>query len=210
MHSAAYLDAAAIAADLLADSAVADRWQDPSALPEFSVGGLAGHLARQVHLVSTLTAAPPTDAAPRTLLAHYGDAAWLGVDVDAPANVGIREQSDEFASPGAAKVVDRARAELAGLRDTLPAEDGGRPILLDWTGWALTLDDFLVTRMMEITVHSDDLAVSIGRPTPTFPEPVITPVLALLTGLAVRRHGLTAVLRGLSRSERAPKSISAL
>jgi hypothetical protein len=38
---------------------------------------------------------------------------------------------------------------------------------------------------------------------------VLDPVLGLLTGLAARRHGPTAVLRALSRSERAPASISA-
>jgi hypothetical protein len=58
-------------------------------------------------------------------------------------------------------------------------------------------------------VHSDDLAVSIGVQTPAFPPRVVTPVLGLLTALAVTRHGQTAVLRGLSRRERAPETISA-
>jgi hypothetical protein len=74
----------------------------------------------------------------------------------------------------------------------------------------LRLDDFLVTRMMEIAVHSDDLAVSTGVPTPELPAEVLEPVLALLTGLAVRRHGQPAVLRALSRAERAPDRINAL
>ncbi|MEV0715494.1 hypothetical protein [Asanoa sp. NPDC050611] len=64
--------------------------------------------------------------------------------------------------------------------------------------------------MMEITVHSDDLAVSVGVPTPVFPARVLTPVLGLLTELSVARYGQTAVLRGLSRRERAPETISAL
>jgi len=62
---------------------------------------------------------------------------------------------------------------------------------------------------MEIAVHSDDLAVSVGVPTPPLPAAVIDPVLALLTQVAVRRHGQTAVLRTLSRSERAPATIAA-
>jgi hypothetical protein len=72
--------------------------------------------------------------------------------------------------------------------------------------WGLSLDDFLVTRMMEIVVHSDDLAFSVGLPTSELPSSVVEPVLALLTALAVRRHGATA----LARAERAPKTIAAI
>jgi hypothetical protein len=35
-------------------------------------------------------------------------------------------------------------------------------------------------------------------------------VVDVLSRVAIRRHGATAVLRGLSRAERAPTSISAL
>jgi hypothetical protein len=45
--------------------------------------------------------------------------------------------------------------------------------------------------------------------TPTLPPAVLDPVLDLLIRLAVRRQGPTAVLRALSRSERAPGTISA-
>ncbi len=96
------------------------------------------------------------------------------------------------------------------LPEALGAEPAGRVVHLPWTGWELTLDDLLVTRMMEIVVHADDLAVSVGAPTPDFPDSVLDPALALLCRLAVRRHGSVAVLRALSRSERAPATISAL
>jgi len=75
-----------------------------------------------------------------------------------------------------------------------------------WPGWAPTL---LVTSMMEIAVHSDDLAVSVGVDPPRLPDAVVDPVLVLLTHLSAGRHGPTAVLRALSRAERAPASISA-
>jgi len=66
-----------------------------------------------------------------------------------------------------------------------------------------------VTRMMEITVHSDDLAVSVDIATPDLTEQVLSPVLQLLASLAVRRHGQPAVVRALSRAERAPDTITA-
>jgi hypothetical protein len=58
-------------------------------------------------------------------------------------------------------------------------------------------------------VHSDDLAASVGVATPELPSEVIDPVVEMLARLAVQRHGATAVVRALSRAERAPATISA-
>ena len=63
--------------------------------------------------------------------------------------------------------------------------------------------------MMEITVHSDDLAASVGITARRCPTRCCGPVLALLTRLAVRRHGQSAVVTALSRAERAPAAINA-
>ena len=52
-------------------------------------------------------------------------------------------------------------------------------------------------------MHSDDLAVSVDIDAPALPEPVLGPVLALLVGVSLRRHGQAAVVRALSRRERA-------
>ena len=84
-----------------------------------------------------------------------------------------------------------------------------RPVLVPWQGWALRRDDFLVMRMMEITVHSDDVAASVGIEAPALPDAVLGPVLALLTRLAVRRHGQSAVVAALTRAERASGAINA-
>jgi hypothetical protein len=62
---------------------------------------------------------------------------------------------------------------------------------------------------MELAVHSDDLAASVGVPTPELPPAAAELVLGLLTQLSIRRHGATAVLRTLSRAERAPGTITA-
>ena len=98
----------------------------------------------------------------------------------------------------------RAEQGAPGALATAPES-----VHIPWQGWSLRTDDFLVTRLMEIMVHSDDLAASVGLATPEFPRPVVEAVLGLLASVAVDRHGQTAVLRALSRPHRAPGSVSA-
>lgn len=205
----AYLDAASTAADLLAAPAVARAWSQPSALEKMSVGGLAAHLGLQVLNVRVALAVDVPDEPPVGLLDHYARVAWLGADLDSEANSGIRAGSEDQAAAGAAALVTRVRAEVDHLRSRLAAEPAGRVVRIPWTGWSLTLDDLLVTRMMEIAVHADDLAVSVDVEPPRLPDAVLDPVLSLLTRLSARRHGPTAVLRALSRAERAPDTIVA-
>ena len=205
----AYLQAAASAAALLDDPAVAAAWDAASALPEFSVAGLAGHLARQVVAVPRVLGQPVPAEQPTALLDHYARVPWVGAALDNEANVDIRRGGEDEAANGAAALAARIGVAVDALRTALPAEPADRLVHPAWVSWTLTLDDFLITRMMEIAVHSDDLALSVGIATPPLPPAVLDPVLTLLTGLAVRRHGPTAVLRALSRSERAPATIAA-
>jgi hypothetical protein len=84
------------------------------------------------------------------------------------------------------------------------AEGTGRDVVpIPWQGWALARDAFLLTRLLEIVVHSDDLATSVGVATPEFPEAAFAPVRDLLVRLAVRRHGQAALISTLARAERA-------
>ena len=80
---------------------------------------------------------------------------------------------------------------------------------MPWQDCSLPVDDFLVCRLLEIVVHADDLATSVGLPTPAFEDEIRDPVLALLAALSARRHGQDHVLRALSRAERAQGPLSA-
>lgn len=204
-----FLQAADIAARQLQDPAVARAWSDPSALPAMSVGALACHLAGQLFSVRDLLAAPKTEDVPIPLLDHYQRAAWVRAGVDDQVNVDIRTSAEGSAADGHAALVARVAAALEELPDRLASQEAGRSVHLPWQGWSLTLDDFLVTRMMEITVHGDDLAASLGQEPPELPDTVLGPVLGLLVGVALRRHGQSAVVRALSRAERAPATITA-
>lgn len=206
---AAFLEAAASAASLIGDDLVAHRWDQPSALPAWSVGGLAAHLAGQVFSTADIVEAPRTDQDPIPLVEHYARAAWVGAELDDDVSEGIRAGGDRIAAHGQSEVLARLLTARERVVAGFAAATAGLVILVPWQGWALTLDDYLVTRMMEIAVHSDDLAASVGIQAPPLPADVLDPVLALLTTLALRRHGQSAVLAALSRTERAPTSIAA-
>jgi hypothetical protein len=187
---------------------VAARWGEPSALADWRLGGLVAHLAGQpVTAASLLAAAPATDPIP--LGEHYARAAWVSASLDDEINVAIREGGDEKAGAGR----DDLLAAVVAAREALPAllarQPDDRAVLIPWQGWSLRLDDFLVGRMMEIVVHGEDVAASVGVQAPALPPEVLDPVLTLLAGLAVRRHGQAAVVSALTRAERAPASISA-
>lgn len=215
--AAAYLTAAGAAVDLLSRPEVARGWDEPSALAGMTVGALAAHLARQILLVEPMlepgsTAGSGTvgsGAGAISLLDHYARAPWVEASVNDEPNVGIRESAAAEAAGGAVALADRTRTVLARLASRLPGERQDRPVLLPWGPWWLTLADLLRTRILEITVHSDDLACSVGVSAPALPQEVTDLVITMLATVAARRHGPLAIIRALSRAERAPARITA-
>jgi Mycothiol maleylpyruvate isomerase N-terminal domain len=207
---AAYPEAAGQALALLRKPEVADAWEQPSALAEMTVGALVGHLAYQIFSVGPALEEPASEAAPIPLLEHYACAVWIGALLDGEVNAGIRARGESIAFEGQQSLCDRASAALADQRTKLAGLSGDQSIFMPQTGWALTLNDFLTTRMLELAVHLDDLAVSAGLATPELPDAVFDPVLVLLARLSARRHGQPALLRALARAERAPTAINAI
>ena len=205
-----YLEAAGPAVALLRAPEVAEAWERPSALAEMTVGGLAGHLAYQIFSTASALEEPASEQPPIPLLEHYARAVWIGAPLDGDVNTGIRTRGEGIAAEGARSLRERAGAALAGQRARLAGLADDQAVFMPQTGWALSLGDFLTTRMVELVVHMDDLAVSVGLATPELPDTVFDPVLRLLARLAVRRHGQAAVLRALSRRERAPAAINAI
>jgi hypothetical protein len=205
----AFDQAADFAVDLLGDPAVARDWAGPSALAEMTVGGLAAHLARQILNVQRVLAEPMGPEPPIPLLEHYARVTWIGAGLQDAPNVAIRRDSEHGAAAGAAALAASAADAASDLRARLATEPADRVVLLPWGPWSLTLDDMLITRIMEIAVHGDDLAYSVGLPGLQLPEAVADIATGLLVRLAVRRSGQAAVLRALARQERAPQSIAA-
>jgi hypothetical protein len=208
----AYLAAAGQATDLLGRPEVAAAWEMPSALELMPVSALAGHLAYQILSVGAVLADPEPASLDMTipLLEHYARATWIGAPLESKANVGIRARGEQTAAEGAVALHEHAVAALAGQHIELAKRSGDEAVFLPQTGWALKLDDFLTTRMLELAVHMDDLAVSTGVSAPDLPDAAFDPVLLVLSRLAVRRHGQAALLRAFARQERAPAAINAI
>ena len=204
----AYLEAAESAVTLLRDPAVAAAWDRPSALKEFSVHGLAGHLGAQIFFVSQLLEVRAPDAEPLPVTEFFAKATAFHTNVDSESNVRIREGGESAAADGANALADAVESAAARQRAAFPAEPADR--VISFTGIPLLLNDFLLTRMLEIVVHADDLALSADIATPSFTPQVFEPVLDLLSRLAVIRHGQSAVLRALSRAERATTPVAGI
>jgi len=193
--------AAAAALDLIQRGEIRDQWVMPSALPKMSIGTLACHLGRQVVRAAELLPMATDIPALESADAHYHRAAWvMSTSPDEPSN--DRSTDDADAALGAAALAGRSAEALKTVRRLLAAGTARDVVPLPWQGWSLRRDDFLLTRMLEIVVHSDDLALSVGVRTPEFPAEVFAPVRDLLVRLAVSRHGQSAVISALARSER--------
>jgi hypothetical protein len=202
--------AADLVAALVARPEVADAWTRESSCVGMTVGALARHLVEQSLYVVRLLgpgAVPRPDAEVRGLLEHYARSDWTRADLDEESNRFVVTKSEGQAAEGpdvAVSLQVGAVAEMPALLAAAPTR-----VYLPWQDALMATDDFLVTRLMEMVVHADDLAVSVGVPSPDFGDAGLTPVLGLLTALAVVRHGQDAVVRTLTRPQRAPGSIAA-
>ena len=195
----AYLDAAAIAGDLVGRREVGDKWNEPSVLPELTVRGLAGHLARAVLQVEWFLDMPVGDEPPVTAVQYYADLRGVS-DLASELNVGVRQRGEETAAGGWARLYLDTGNTIERLRARLPDEPADRRVVA--FGRSLVIDEYLKTRLIELCVHIDDLCLSVDLPTPALPEAATTTAIAVLVGVARARSGDLAVLRALSRRER--------
>ncbi|MEV6239356.1 maleylpyruvate isomerase N-terminal domain-containing protein [Lentzea sp. NPDC051838] len=204
-----FLTTARIALDLMRHRQVTESWDKPSALPEFGVSGLVGHIAYQALPVPKMISTPLGDEPVVTLMEHYARANWTELDVNDEFHTRIRAGGEKLAADGQKALCDQFEQTLDELEKMLPQQEN-RPVRMPhWGPWAVSLDEYLVSRLMEFVVHSDDLACSVGLDTPEFPRHVNETVIDLLTRMALNRHKAIDVVRALSRKERAPQDITA-
>ena len=205
-----FLATAEAVAPLLRSPELTDQWSQPSALADFRTSGLAGHTARAVlNMERYLDAEVPPDA-PHLDAVEYFLAASLA-DVADPAstmNRTIRERGEQEAASGPQALADAYDAARSRLASRLAGLRGDHPVLM-FGRYVLPLNECLLTRLIELVVHADDLAVTLGLPAPDFGDEAEDLVITTLARIARRRHGTLPVLRTLARRERAPSTIAA-
>lgn len=210
MDATTFLDAAGTAEQLIGSTAVADRWEDASALEGYSVGGLAGHLARAVLTVEHYLDQPVPDGAPTDAAGYLVRALASHDPVSSDFHGRVRQRGEQVASRGQEALVAELREARLVLTDRLAAVESGRHLaVLD--GTVLPIEEYLETRLVELVVHLDDLAVSVAQDGPgDLPAAAFETVAAVLARLAVRRAGPLATIRSLARRERHPEAVRAL
>jgi hypothetical protein len=203
-----YLATAQTAVTLLRTPGLAHHWTAPSALPEYRISGLAGHLAMaSVFRVADWLDADVPDLEPVDAVRYYATAnppSWSPGD---PLHTRLREMGEEAAGEGPRDLAKRVHDTLTGLTTALPALPPDRLVYANRA--VLRLDQWLLTRLIELAVHLDDLAVSIDVPTPELTPEAADLVLTTLVRISAGRHGPVQVLRALSRRERAAVTVSA-
>lgn len=197
---AALLACADTSIQLIRTPRLRERWDTPSVLEHWSVSGLAGHLVRAFTTIEEYLDAPEPTGESIGPAAYYA-AALDNSDLQSDLHNTIRRRGDEMAAQGLDSLIAHQEGLTARLRSRLAEEPPDRKVGV-FKGLVLSLDDYLITRIVELCTHIDDLAISVGEPTPDMPPEALDLAISALVGLGRHRHGDLAVLRALVRRER--------
>jgi len=197
-----WLDSASAALSFVGDARVRGRWVQPSTLPRMSVGALAGHLvdsgilqAEEGFVLAEGPAGQPITAA-RML-------SWVPLDEGSPVHDGVRSAAEAHAVEGSEELIGRARASLERSEAVLARASLDAVIAHPWApSLPITLFEFLGSRILELVVHVDDLAHSVGVEELPFCREAIELACHIGIDINVERYGPTAVLRSLFRRDR--------
>ena len=193
------VEAVDAAATLIASDEVAARWDGPSALAGMTVGALSAHLVRAAGAaVAYLDRTDPSARPDGELLTSV---TYFHAAIDSPIHERIKEVSANESTAGPAEVAARCAQVAASMRARFAEEPDGR-LVAALGGRMLTLDDFCRTRLIEVLLHLDDLAASVGVPCPDTDTEGRSIVIEILIGIARMVHGDWEVLHALARDER--------
>ena len=157
---AAFLDAASTALHVLERPELAERWRQDSVLPQLGAAALAGHLVRGMTTVEQYLDGPEPAGAGFSA-ARYFHTVIRSADINDPAHQAIRDRGAEAAAGGPAALAGDAGAALGRLSSRLAGVGAGRRLRVAG-GLVMTLDEYLRTRVVELVIHADDLAASLG------------------------------------------------
>lgn len=193
------VEAVQAAAELMARPSVTAQWDQPSALEGMTVGALSAHLVRAAGATIAYLDRTPQERRPDgDLLTPF---TYFHAALEAPIHDQIKEVSAAESDIGHQATVEKCQQLAADMRTRLAAEPANR-LVGALGGRLLTLDDFCRTRLIEVLLHLDDLAVSTGESRPETDPLGQAIVIEILIGIARHRHGNWNVLYALARAER--------
>jgi uncharacterized protein (TIGR03083 family) len=172
---------------LAAQQLTPEQQAKPSGLPGWDVRTLLAHITAQVDALPRLLAEPaPIATRPETDLNRW-----------AVSTAGISDVLDEMtrraaaATPDQLAAIDAAAEELDAVLETAIRED----LLLPHRFGAMRALDFTVTRVVELVVHSDDLARATGVAVRLDRQALAITVRVLADALAAKAPGASTELR---------------
>ncbi|MFG2194896.1 sterol carrier family protein [Streptomyces sp. NPDC048639] len=160
-----------------------EQWALPTRLGDWTVRDLVVHIALGADSVRTYLAKPAPPVREVTVLDWPSATAAVATAVDARART-------VAASTEPLEILDRADERLAEALASAPDER-----LLAARLGAMRLDDFLVTRCVELTVHSDDLAAALGTAVPLDRQALAAATRVLADSLAAKAPGGSVEVR---------------
>lgn len=201
-----FLDTSAAVAEWLGAAVVARAWESPSVLEGYTVGGLSGHLLQSIERVERFLDGGPGERTRLMPAAEYYAlaASFEAGENDSEINVRLREMGEQDGASGHRAIVERFARATERLRRRLPGTPADQRVpVMRVADAAADLDGYLVTRLVELTVHADDIAASVPCGLPALPAEAYRLTTELLVQVAVLRVGAPEVVRGLTRPDRA-------
>ena len=165
----------------------AEQWNGPSGLPGWDVRLLVVHVVRQVAALRLILGEEP--AAPGTRLTDLDTWAVSTAGIADRLDAATREAAATTADPVAA--LDAETQALAGLEGEALRAD--RLLARPFSGMRAL--DFTVTRLVELVVHSDDLARATGLDVPLDRQALAATVRLLADALAAKAPGNSVEVR---------------
>lgn len=202
---AAMLDTAEVFLELVSSDAVGVAWGAPSAVDGYTVGELVAHAGSSVAWAARLAATPPVDGPPTI---ERGELfAPMRREPDDEGNAfhdGVHDRAAAGAERGHAATLGYLTGVVEELRSSLPdLEVDGCFGLAPIVDRLMRVEDFLATRLVEVIVHADDIAVSVpDAPAVSFSRDANSAVIDVAMATARVKAGDVEVIRALTRRER--------
>ncbi|MGA8117232.1 MAG: maleylpyruvate isomerase N-terminal domain-containing protein [Actinocatenispora sp.] len=153
-----------------------EDFRRPTRCTPWTVAELVAHVATASGRLTAALAADPPGLATVSIVDYYRPDERFSAGTN-EIRIRLAREQAAAATNGRALVVDlaRAAADALALADTTPPDR----TVLTRHGDAMTLHDFLVTRVVELALHGLDLSDALDRE-PWLTEPAATVVAALV------------------------------